>query len=282
MNRRRFLQWSSLALAGVATASYSRFVEPRWLEVTTKTVHLTTPLTRPLRLLHLSDLHASAVVSLEYLAAAIAQSLVEKPDLICLTGDYVTQTFPTSDQYQHILQQLAAHAPTFACLGNHDGGIWAEGYGGYSDSAAVVALLTASGIRCLQNEAVTVKVQGQMLQLVGFNDVWNDVIAWSKVFEAIPPATEWPRIVLLHNPDARHYLADYAWDLLLSGHTHGGQFVLPLIDYAPFAPVQDKSFVAGLMYDAQGRALHITRGLGNLYGLRFNCRPEASHLILQG
>lgn len=92
--------------------------------------------------------------------------------------------------------------------------------------------------------------------------------------------TDQPVFVLLHNPDGRMFIAEFAWDVLLCGHTHGGQFVVPFLNYAPFAPVVDKYAVSGLSQDEQGRYMHITRGLGNLHGLRFNCRPEASLLQL--
>ena len=86
------------------------------------------------------------------------------------------------------------------------------------------------------------------------------------------------RIVLSHNPDTKKPLAAYGWDLLLCGHTHGGQIGLPFFS-ARFAPVKDKRFIAGL-YQWQGRHLHITKGVGSGFRIRFNCRPEVSLLTL--
>ncbi len=81
-----------------------------------------------------------------------------------------------------------------------------------------------------------------------------------------------------HNPDTKVMLQNYSWDVMLSGHTHGGQIWLPIIG-APFAPVEDKRFIAGL-YRWDNRWIHITKGIGNVHGLRFNCRPEVSLLTI--
>jgi uncharacterized protein len=83
-------------------------------------------------------------------------------------------------------------------------------------------------------------------------------------------------ILLSHNPDSKVDLGSYRWDLMLSGHTHGGQLYLPIIG-TPFAPVRDKRYVAGLKA-WRDRWIHVTKGVGNLHGLRFNCRPEVSLL----
>jgi predicted MPP superfamily phosphohydrolase len=87
-----------------------------------------------------------------------------------------------------------------------------------------------------------------------------------------------PLILLSHNPDTKQRLLRYSWDLMLSGHTHGGQLSLPLVG-EPFAPIEDKAHVHGL-YRWEDRWLHITAGVGALHSLRFNCRPEVSVLTL--
>ena len=70
--------------------------------------------------------------------------------------------------------------------------------------------------------------------------------------------------------------AAYDWDLMLSGHTHGGQIIVPLYG-APFHAVSDRRYMAGLK-PWGSRQIHVTRGVGNLLGVRFNCRPEVSLL----
>jgi predicted MPP superfamily phosphohydrolase len=81
---------------------------------------------------------------------------------------------------------------------------------------------------------------------------------------------------MCHNPDGKDLLSNDRWDLMLSGHTHGGQARIPGLD-PPWTPVLDKRFVAGL-YQWEGRRLFITRGLGSPNRIRAFCRPEASIL----
>ncbi len=85
---------------------------------------------------------------------------------------------------------------------------------------------------------------------------------------------------MCHNPDAKDILKSYHWNLMLSGHTHGGQFIVPFTKFAPFAPVADKSMIDGLHEWEDSRYIQISKGVGNLYGFRFNCRPEINLLRL--
>ncbi len=87
-------------------------------------------------------------------------------------------------------------------------------------------------------------------------------------------AADAPAILLAHNPDTKDVLADRPWDLMLSGHTHGGQVVLPFVGER-FVPVRDKRFIAGLK-EWNGRQVYVTRGVGNVAGVRINCRPEVT------
>ena len=85
-------------------------------------------------------------------------------------------------------------------------------------------------------------------------------------------------IMLSHNPDAKTALRDVPWDLMLCGHTHGGQITLPLLG-SPLAPIADKRFSEGL-HTWDKRWIYVTRGVGSLLGMRFNCPPEVSILEL--
>ena len=261
---------------GVATAGYMRFWEPGWLEINRHEVPLGDN-GEPVRLLHLSDLHASRVVSLEYLRHAIDVGLEQQPDLICLTGDYITWKYERYDEYSRVLAILSDAAPTFACLGNHDGGKWAGKSRGYPDSNHVRGVLSNADITLLHNETHTLEVNMRELNLVGLGDVWNGEFDAAKAFAA-KTKPEVPTIVLSHNPNTKKQLTPYEWQLMLSGHTHGGQVWVPGIG-APFAPVRDKRYVKGL-HEWEGRWLHITKGVGNLHGVRLNCRPEVSLLTL--
>ena len=275
-NRRRFL-WGSLSASFVGAGSYAymRLWESGWLEVNRHRAPIMKA-ARPLRLLHLSDLHASKAVSLGYLRRALSVGLELEPDLIFLTGDFITWKYRQFDEYSDVLRNLSKAAPTYACLGNHDGGSWASGIMkiGASHSLPVQRMLKKAGIHLLHNEHRLVDLADQTINLVGVGDLWNRECYPRQAFDGLDE--KYPTILLSHNPDTKAELATYPWQLMLSGHTHGGQVYLPGLG-APLAPVKDKKYVRGL-HRLGDRWLHITKGVGNLHGLRLNCRPEVSLL----
>jgi predicted MPP superfamily phosphohydrolase len=276
-SRRKFL--AAVGLAGVGVAASTRFLEPRWLAVGKADIKLPgAGLAQPVRILHLSDLHASPVVPLKFIAQSVALGLAQKPDLIFLTGDFITAKFAGFTEYAAVLRPLADAAPCFATLGNHDGGSWAAPRGGYEDTEPVRELLAQSRVRLLHNQVAEVAVGKVTLRLVGLGDWWAGDFAPGTAFASVPPNRPLPTLVLSHNPDTKDLLADHTWDALFCGHTHGGQLALPLIG-TPFAPVRDQRFVRGL-HAWQGRWIYITKGVGNLHGVRFNCRPEVSLIML--
>ena len=274
LSRRRFIGGVSLAAAGAF--GYAHFFEAEWLEVCHVTVPLSNSTRSPLKLLHISDLHASAMVSLKFISRAIDVALEFKPDLICVTGDFVTGTFDDPLQYTHILRRLSDAAPCFAVLGNHDGGAWAVEHGGYSDLAWVTGLLADSGISLLHNDAKKFSARGWRLNVVGVGDAWAGPSDPIFAFQGADATAA--TVLLSHNPDTKSKLLPHRWDLMLCGHTHGGQLRVPLIG-TPFAPVEDMRYVAGL-HRWNDRWMHITKGIGNVWGMRINCRPEVSFLTL--
>ncbi len=277
--RRKFL-FGAAGLGGVFAAGgiYARLAEPQWLRVAQHEVRLpkaSTP-NAPLRIVQLSDLHASPVVPLPFIAEAVSLALAQKPDFIALTGDFVTDSNEWPEGYAEVLARLSAAVPTFACLGNHDGGVWGPHMRNNPAITPVLALLKSAGVSCLVNEGRAITVRGHPLQLVGLGDLWSAMCDPVAAFRRTPPRDGSMRIVLNHNPDAKDLLRTFDWDLMLCGHTHGGQVRLPFFG-TPFAPVNDKRYVEGL-HHWENRWLHITRGVGNLHGVRFNCRPEISVL----
>lgn len=278
LTRRNFLRTAALGtLSAGGAAAYTHWGEPHWLKLQHYAIPTLQRDRARVRFLHLSDFHASRDVSLEFIAEAIALGLAEKPDVIAVTGDFFTNRFhhPVAD-YVDVLRPLAAAAPTFACLGNHDGGPWTSRGGGYSTVAEVRSLLKASGIRCLLNEAVELTVRDRPLQIFGTGDLWSGMCFPLLAFRNFPARGNATRVLLNHNPDAKDALRPFDWDLVLCGHTHGGQIRLPFVG-TPFAPVRDQRYVEGL-HTWEGRSLFVTRGVGNLHGIRFNCRPEVSVL----
>lgn len=280
ISRRAFLAGAlGLAGAGAASGAYMRFGEPEWLEVTRKTARLPRAAAgATLRVLHLSDFHASAVVPLSLIRESVRLGLAERPDLVLLTGDFFTDVYEDRSGFAAALRPLAEAAPTFACPGNHDGGAWAGRAGGYADLSPLGDLLARAGIPLLRNASAELTLRGRRVQLIGIGDLWTGECQPGPVFRSLAPRAGALRLVLSHNPDAKDIFLGHDWDLMLCGHTHGGQLRLPLIG-TPFAPVRDKNYVAGLL-PWQERLIHVTRGVGNLHGLRFNCRPEVSLLEL--
>ena len=269
-----------MALGAMACAGAfvdMRFLEPSGLKLSRVDIRL--PRTRfpePVRILHLSDMHASDDVPDSFIRDAFELGLSCKPDLVCLTGDFYTQRIPDRDIYVASLKRLSDRCPCYACPGNHDGGSWVIPYGGYPNLGELFDLLRASDVTVLHNSSETIRIRGTPIELVGLGDFWARE---TKPLAAFPsgggdgaPA----RIVLAHNPDSKELLRAHAWDLMLCGHTHGGQLDLPLIG-TPFAPIADRRHVYGLN-EWNGRLIYTTRGIGNLFSLRFNCRPEVALL----
>lgn len=252
-----------------------KWIEPHWLATSEHAVKLPGAGGAAIRVLQLSDFHASTQVSLDFIERAVQRGLKLKPDLICLTGDFITWRYDGFHRYAEVLKPLANAAPVFATLGNHDGGRWV-GSAGYSDTSLVRGLIEQARIQLLHNRSTTVRLRGRTVNLVGVGDLWAGELDAASAFAG--PRDDGPTVVLAHNPDSKDALAAHPWDLMLSGHTHGGQCDLMFFG-VPFAPVADKRFVKGL-HRWNNRWLHITKGVGNLYGVRLNCRPEISLLTL--
>ena len=158
--RRQFIR--SLILAGGATGAWMRFVEPWWVREAFHTIPLGLG---GLKLLHLADLHADPM-PLSFLSQQIHRALAWKPDFICVTGDFITTKFDEWDAYAAILRTLQATAPTFATLGNHDGGRWARTKG-YSDTQPVRELLEHGKLTLLHNTQHDIELHGRRIKLIG-------------------------------------------------------------------------------------------------------------------
>ena len=236
-------------------------------------------LSKPIKLLHLSDFHASKYVSFSQLKEAVAKARESvQPDLICLTGDYMTTDFPDKDDFHKALSPLSKLAPTYAIIGNHDFTQTTRGSVTFSN---MIQLLQSCGFDVMFNESRALDINGQPLQLTGLGDIWSGTCRPQQTLNKLEDGAiaRPPRIVLSHNPDSKKNLKSYDWDLMLCGHTHGGQLKIPFTNIRPILPLADPTFVEGL-YTWDDRQIFITRGIGNQHGMRFNCRPEISVLNL--
>ena len=267
MNRRAFL--GATAAGVVSAGGWVRYVEPTWFEVTWTRVSM--PGIRRRRILHLSDFHTSDGLTAAELGKGMDAGLGQRPDLICLTGDFVSATTGFDRRgLEGLLRRAANAAPCYAVLGNHDGGAWLRRYTGDGSTAVLSDLIASTGVRLLHNQAV----EEDGLTVIGVGDLWSGEFDPQSAFGGVSPSS--PRLVLCHNPDAKQPLRRWQWDLMLSGHTHGGQGCIPGMTPS-WTPVVDKRYFAGL-YTWENRRLFITRGLGAPLHVRAFCRPEASIL----
>lgn len=273
LTRRRFCVGLLSCMFG--GAAWTRFVEPWWFKTTRREVPIGLGGGR-LKLLHLSDFHADPM-PLDYLARCIRAGVSENPDLVCLTGDFITRKYEQWDAYAAVLAETSKAAPTFAVLGNHDGGRWAR-RNGYPDTKPVRALLEKAGVRLLHNEAERFENANGRITLAGLGDSWAGEMDPDAALGGRKRDRNNPLVLMSHNPDTKDALRSFAWDAMLSGHTHGGQLSLPLVG-EPFAPIVDKRYVRDL-HRIDDRWLYITAGVGCLHTARFNCRPEISILTL--
>ncbi|MDZ8030868.1 metallophosphoesterase [Nostoc sp. DedSLP04] len=245
-------------------------------------------------LVQLSDFHYDGLrLSEEMLEKAIALTNEAKPDLILLTGDYVTDDPTPIHQLVLRLKHLQSRSGIYAILGNHD--IYKHA------KAEVTQALTSIGIHVLWNEIAY--PLGKELPLVGLADYWSREFHPAPVMNQLNPDT--PCIVLSHNPDTAEILQAWRVDLQLSGHTHGGQILIPGIGPAalfyeklvekiprkvrrrvPF--LEENVSVVRHWEWAQGlhrlgkNQLYVNRGLGTYLPGRLFCRPEVTIITLQG
>lgn len=170
---------------------------------------------RPLRIIQITDPHLGSFMSVARLKLICRRAVERNPDLILLTGDFLTmESHGSPDALGQALAPLKAfEGRTFACHGNHD-----------HEAPKVVARgLREAGVRLLVDEAVEVETPVGSVQIVGLDFVWRHRRrAMAEVIEKNPRKAGQLRVVLLHDPGAFKHLADGEADLVLSGHTHGG------------------------------------------------------------
>ncbi|MBW4608587.1 MAG: metallophosphoesterase [Hassallia sp. WJT32-NPBG1] len=246
------------------------------------------------KLVQLSDFHYDGLrLSEEMLEKAIAFSNQAEPDLVVLTGDFVTDDPTPIHQLVHRLKHLQSRCGIYAVLGNHD-------IHHNKSKTEITTALNSIGIHVLWNEIAY--PLGEQLPIVGLADYWSREFNPAPVMNQIDAAT--PRIVLSHNPDTAKILQQWRVDLQLSGHTHGGHIVIPgvgpvIIYYKKFLKILPKKlrrWVPILRGDcskvvrywewAQGfhhvgeNKLYVNRGLGTYFPGRLFCPPEVTVITL--
>ena len=211
----------------------------------------------------LSDLHRSGTVSHQVIAAAVSAVMAASPDVIILGGDYVTNrdrrfVQPAADA----LGGLSAPLGVFAVLGNHD------------DERDSTAALTAKGFAMLRDARTQISIRGETIDLAGLRYWTYRVDDITRVLRGASANL----ILIAHTPKRLLEAAALSVPLVLSGHTHGGQIVLPgvgAIAAREFPVVQGSA-------RRDNTTIFVTRGVGTIYvPVRVNCPPEVAILTIR-
>ena len=267
----RNLLVGTAACAG-ALAAYAFLVEPNWLETTRPKVHLRR-LPRQLEGLRIglvTDLHAGTGRSLSIIRRACRAAMREKPDMIAVTGDFAVDDAPSFRAVLEALSTLRAPLGVYAVPGNHDHIVGIDRWHR--------ELRAAPWIENLTNRSVLKTIDGIRLCIAGVDDYSEG----SPSLDSLPPPDLRDFTILLaHDPDqAEHSRREYdSVDLILSGHTHGGQVRLPFLGAIRNPATHDDLYEMGLRRRPWTQ-VYTSRGVGGHLGVRFLCRPEVAIIEL--
>jgi predicted MPP superfamily phosphohydrolase len=272
MNRRQFIRLGGVIGAAGLLASYPIFIE-RYLILTNHYVIPVPNLPQAFsgfQIVHLTDLHYGLLVPLTVIRYVIRRANHLNRDLIVCTGDYVHERGATTqiDTVWPLLSALKAPFGVLSVLGNHDH--WA-------DTGRSQQWLNETN-QDLRHKAKVIEKDGERLWVAGAGDLWEDHRNLDEILNGIPDSD--CRIVLAHNPDTADTEFSGRIDLMISGHTHGGQIDIPFIG-PPILPVRNKTYSSGLKTSPRGTRVFISKGIGwAIYPVRFNCAPEIAVLEL--
>lgn len=224
------------------------------------------------RIVAMSDLHIDPLWQFELFEKAFTLANRVEPDLMLLLGDYVTHDATAIQKLKGQFAQLRAKYGVYACLGNHE--VW-------TDARLAQETLEDAGITVLINAGTTIPVGNATLYLAGLNSWWNEY--GSPDLDAALAKTQPDDVVvaMMHEPDYADVTApDGRINLQLSGHSHGGQVIVPLYGAIYRAPYSRK-YPLGL-YRVGNMWQYTTRGIGvnNEVPFRINCPPEVTEIEL--
>ena len=224
----------------------------------------------------LSDFHYDPYFSIHPIQASIGVVNALRPQLILLTGDFVSVPFfgdpakgaSDAEPCATILGNLKARHGLWAVMGNHDA---------FTDPDRVTDALQARGIRVLANQSAPIESDGARFWLSGVDDVLGKTADLDTTLQNIPQNE--PTVLMVHEPDFADRVARYPVDLQLSGHSHGGQVRLPLLPPL-YLPDLARKYVWGL-YKIGALTLYTNPGLGTVgIPARLNCPPEITFFTI--
>lgn len=306
--------WCLLSGIGI----WPRYIEPHLLSVSRLTLLIPSlaPALENMTILHLSDLHWGLSFSPLLRSQIIKQTTLIKPDLICFTGDFLCRSqLEDKEGLKTFLNSLKAKIGCFAILGNHDyaqfvtineegdydvdipspEAVVAKGIKALFRSvpltqritleakkvkmhADLIALLKETPFQLLHNETQFVSFQDSGINLCGLGEYTLGQFHPEKAFSSYQSA--FPGIILSHHPDTLPLLKAYPGELILSGHTHGGQVNLPFL-WKRFTRLAHPEFKRGLKRLGEKKWAYINRGLSGLIPFRWFSLPELTLLTLK-
>lgn len=283
LSRRDFLNLlksvGSIAFASFAGTYYATEFEPSWVEVSQVEI-LLGRLPKAFdgyRILQLSDIHIGGWMDRDHFADVVELALAQEPDLVVITGDYVIGHFwsreldAAAEDFIETVAPLTKAHRVIGVMGNHDH---------WTDARRTREMLQRAGVLELENDVYRIERGGESLYIAGLDDVMERKHRLADVEAKLPNGAH--TILLAHEPD----YADVAsltgrFLLQLSGHSHGGQVVIPFVG-PPVLPHWARKYPAGL-YRLADMWLYTNRGVGMTSPfVRFNCRPEITVFTLNG
>lgn len=222
-----------------------------------------------LTIAHVSDFHMTGCVDVGYFEQVVDHVNAAGADLICITGDIVEEEncWPWLEQ---TLGKLSAPLGVFFIVGNHDV---------YVDVAETKQLLCNSGLHCVSETSVTLQYHEEPILLAGNELPWiGDKTCLEKTLQKHPdPAL---RILLAHCPDQFPWACQQGFDLVLAGHTHGGQIRFPLLEAVACPSLHGTKYASGV-FRSGNTVMHVTRGISGETPLRWRCAPEIALVKLE-
>jgi predicted MPP superfamily phosphohydrolase len=224
-----------------------------------------------LRIVQISDIHHGLFLPQEWLSEAVRQANRLNPDVIALTGDFVTYSRRNIGPAAELLGRLRARYGVYAVLGNHDFRV---------DADAITSALRRQRIDVLRNRHVTLWFGGESVYLAGVDD-YGYGADLRRAMRGVP--RDAATVLLAHNPRVIHLASRHNVSLVLSGHTHGGQVNLPLLGTVYGRSPERLRYKIG--WDRMGTTqIYVSRGIGTIVlPWRLRCPAEITHLeLLQG
>lgn len=264
-----------MSLGGILTI-WGSFFEPELITVKRRRIAL--PFKKPLRIAVIGDIHIGVYKDKAFVERIVQKANSLQPDIVLITGDCIDDEAADLSDLDP-LKKLETRFGIFAVTGNHDAGAYISAftrlpYFTVDTTDDLQKRLTSYGIRFLRNTSETLTIDGESLVIAGTDDVWMESFDLDATLNTIPDHS--PVILLSHNPDIILNKRSHRANLIVSGHTHGGQIRLPFLGALTSIPDKlGRTYDRGLFHITKTCTLAITEGLG-VSGVRARlfCPPE--------